>query len=256
MNNSKLKIKNANSRPASSVSVSRKRPAPGEFLIFDSEYLIPPSRRAFTLVELLVVIAIIAILAALSVGVTGVATAKMRESRVASELGMLQTVIENYKLRVGSYPPDHRNVTSTDPVVRSNALARPPLFQELTGMNILFENNATFYVTINGERTTPAEVNSFFGRQGFLNASVERSEVQNFFPNIRPEHYAKAAPNIDLLVVPVQGGSEMPVAGSPGTTLNTWRYNSTNPTYNPGTYDLWAEILIRGQPVVIGNWKD
>jgi hypothetical protein len=49
------------------------------------------------------------------------------------------------------------------------------------------------------------------------------------------------------LVVPYKG-----VAGA----FNPWHYNSTSPTNNPESYDLWAEVVVAGKPVIIGNWKD
>src|SRR5439155_4656609 len=60
---------------------------------------------AFTLVELLVVISIIALLAGLTVGLSGVAIRKSKESRMRGELNRLVTLIENYKAKIGYYPP-------------------------------------------------------------------------------------------------------------------------------------------------------
>jgi hypothetical protein len=34
----------------------------------------------------------------------------------------------------------------------------------------------------------------------------------------------------------------------------TWCYNSSSPTYNPGTYDLWIEVKTPVTNIVIGNW--
>ena len=50
--------------------------------------------------------------------------------------------------------------------------------------------------------------------------------------------------------------------GGPDTTyqplgqqdLNPWRYNSSNPTNNPGSYDLWIQLSIAGQTNLICNW--
>jgi hypothetical protein len=38
--------------------------------------------------------------------------------------------------------------------------------------------------------------------------------------------------------------------------LNPWRYNSSSPTNNPGTYDLWIDYLFGGQTNRICNWSD
>jgi len=48
--------------------------------------------------------------------------------------------------------------------------------------------------------------------------------------------------------------NQHPVPTNPG--LNPWRYVSTNPTNNPGRYDLWAELPSGrgGNVLIIGNW--
>ncbi|MFM7817505.1 MAG: type II secretion system protein, partial [Verrucomicrobiota bacterium] len=57
------------------------------------------SARAFSLIELLVVISIIAVLAGLVVGVAPVASKRMREARIRAELAALVTAIESYKAK-------------------------------------------------------------------------------------------------------------------------------------------------------------
>ena len=64
------------------------------------------SRRAFTIVELLVVVAIIAILAALTMGIYGSVKRKAVESRLKAELAAIELALENYKADPdnGQYP--------------------------------------------------------------------------------------------------------------------------------------------------------
>ncbi|MCX6881855.1 MAG: prepilin-type N-terminal cleavage/methylation domain-containing protein [Verrucomicrobia bacterium] len=64
-------------------------------------------QAAFTLIELLVVITIIGVLAGLVVGMSGLASRKMRDMRVNAELQNLVAGIESYKLQTGFYPPDN-----------------------------------------------------------------------------------------------------------------------------------------------------
>jgi hypothetical protein len=40
-----------------------------------------------------------------------------------------------------------------------------------------------------------------------------------------------------------------------GAARNPWRYNSTNPTNNPGKFDLWLEIRVGEEYEIIGNWN-
>ena len=72
---------------------------------------------------------------------------------------------------------------------------------------------------------------------------------QNFHPNLKSSGFGPLPANADvlLLTVPYKG---------PAGDYNPWHYNSSSPENNTETYDLWAEVIIDGKPVVIGNWKD
>lgn len=61
-------------------------------------------RKAFTLIELLIVIAIIAILAGIVIASTTGATKKARDSRRVADIQMLQTAIVQYEADNGRYP--------------------------------------------------------------------------------------------------------------------------------------------------------
>lgn len=52
--------------------------------------------------------------------------------------------------------------------------------------------------------------------------------------------------------VPWPGTTNAPVSG---TTINPFRYNSSNPTNNPTTYDLWVDVIIAGQTNRFCNWS-
>ncbi len=62
-------------------------------------------RSAFTLVEILLVIAIIGVLAGLGFQGANIAARKRDRARVEAQLERLKLVIEDYKLRFGTYPP-------------------------------------------------------------------------------------------------------------------------------------------------------
>lgn len=78
-------------RDGSRVESAPRRPGPGPL-------------SAFTLVELLTVIAIIAILTGLVIGLFKVASTKQTESRARAEIKALELAIEAYKLDKGVYP--------------------------------------------------------------------------------------------------------------------------------------------------------
>lgn len=63
-------------------------------------------RKAFSLIELLVVVAIIAILAGLSLATLGYVNRKGAEGRARAEVTALSAAIDRYKLEVGSFPAD------------------------------------------------------------------------------------------------------------------------------------------------------
>ena len=62
----------------------------------------------FTMIELLTVIALIGILAGMILGLSGLASSKMRIARVQGELSHLVTAIEFYKDKYKVYPPDNQ----------------------------------------------------------------------------------------------------------------------------------------------------
>jgi len=64
--------------------------------------------HAFTLIELLIVVAIIAILAAIAVPNFLEAQVRSKVSRVKNDMRTLATAIEAYKVDTNRYPPDYR----------------------------------------------------------------------------------------------------------------------------------------------------
>lgn len=80
------------------------------------------NRKAFTLVELMIVVVIIAILAGLTTLGTRVAIRKSKEAVTRLSLEQLSMALEKYKNDVGEYPPDF---TDIDAVTRHMRLRWP-----------------------------------------------------------------------------------------------------------------------------------
>jgi prepilin-type N-terminal cleavage/methylation domain-containing protein len=209
------------------------------------------ANAAFTLIELLVVIVIIGILAALVTGLAGGASRKNKVSRVQSDLSRLVTAIEDYKAALGSYPPDN--------VVIQNGIAqvRPAgLYYELLGTEYLDAQGV--FVTLGGvHQITPAQAQSFFGRKGFQNSIP--GEAQAFLTDIRSDQKSSltsdpANPRNEVTVfsAPVDGPNS--IAGANNVLVNTWKYVSSSPTNNTASFDLWAELQIGNETVIISNW--
>jgi prepilin-type N-terminal cleavage/methylation domain-containing protein len=211
-------------------------------------------RHGFTLVEMLAVIAVIAVLAGLVVGLTSRTSRAARDNKIKVMRDQLVTAIEAYQVEFGFYPPDSRFASGLP-----NSLVNP-LFYELTGM-VLDNAQRLFYSPDHGDALTSQQVQSLFNLEGFVNASPDPRRVRKFI-ELRPEQYGlvSASPEAHVLVVPVawplnpdqRGLPPAPLPNRPG--LNPWRYVSTNPTNNPGRFDLWAEFVDGKTVRMISNW--
>jgi len=69
-----------------------------------SRRLIPPTSAAFTLIELLAVVALIGVLAGLTLAGLGYVQQKSAHSRAEAEVAALSAAIEGFKMDYGSYP--------------------------------------------------------------------------------------------------------------------------------------------------------
>jgi prepilin-type N-terminal cleavage/methylation domain-containing protein len=222
--------------------------------------------RAFTLIEMLVVMAIIAVLASITMVGFGTIKKKMRISRVQAELARLETAIENYKQSLGFYPPDNALPRPANSQMDLSAPwhAAAPLFYELSGTVI----NGPNYQTVEGNETVSTNlIQQYFGRAGFANASADKTQVKNFLPTLKDTGYKEAFVGVDveLLVAPVDGPGLLPIPGgnawrSEPSRPNPWRYVATKPVHRPGEFDLWVDIVIgssANSPMYrISNWAE
>ena len=85
-------------------------------------------RRGFTLIELMVVIAIIIILAAIAIPNYLTMTKRAKNSRLASDMSTLATVLETFKTDWGAYP------ASTGTTGAGVSLPGSLIYTELTGI--------------------------------------------------------------------------------------------------------------------------
>jgi prepilin-type N-terminal cleavage/methylation domain-containing protein len=225
------------------------------------------ARRAFTLIEMLAVIAIIALLASLVVGLTSRASRAGRDGKLKVMRDQLVTAIEDYKSQYGFYPPDNRGNFPPGPI---NSVTNP-LYYELTG-TIVDNANRQFFVPDRSEVIQADTVSQFFRVEGFVNTvpstgssadalAADTRKVRKFI-ELKSEQYGEVSRNPEVLVLtvpvrwplnpPAEAGPA-PVPSQPG--LNPWRYVSTSPTNNPGTFDLWAEFVDGKQVKIICNWN-
>jgi prepilin-type N-terminal cleavage/methylation domain-containing protein len=200
------------------------------------------SAPAFTLIELLVVIAIIAILAALSATVMTRATVSAAKSIAVAERAEMASAIQEYHDRLGFYPPDN----PSNPAIN-------PLWFELSGTT----NNGVNYVTLDGSgQISMTAINATFNRQGFANSGAKAHSTDesgapiSFLSNLRAKQVGppdSGQPFIKIL--------SCSAGAAPGATLNPWRYVSSHPTNNTGSYDLWVDLVVGGRTYQVNNWS-
>jgi prepilin-type N-terminal cleavage/methylation domain-containing protein len=210
----------------------------------DTQNSEPKAPRAFTLIELLVVISVIAILAGLLFAVMPAVTRRSALTAARAELGQIVSAIEAYKAAYNFYPPDNPANVQTSQRVN-------PLYLELVG-TIIKTNGATqVYTTLDGSFTAPVStVTSFLQIGGLVNSSAnptatdERPAPVTFLKDLRPGQIGTN--NLNLIRVLVPSADETKI----------WRYNSSNPTNNPGSYDLSFELVLQGKTNLISNWRN
>jgi prepilin-type N-terminal cleavage/methylation domain-containing protein len=210
---------------------------------------------AFTLIELLVVIAIISILAALIIPASVAIKNRSKLRQARTELQSVATVIESYKSKLGHYPPDSPN----GPLVNQ-------LYFELVGTTYDPANGT--YATLDGVCVTnSATLKSIFGVEGIINCTRGSSDdarpAVNFFrAGLRPGQYLDLVTNVPPVRILTCGVAWPDTSKSPWQLIpafpnaNPWRYSSSNPTNNPGGFDLWVDIVVGNDTYRIGNWNN
>lgn len=206
--------------------------------------------RAFTLVELLVVISIIGIIAAMSVGAIRSASMKRDQSAVEAQKAKIILALEDYKGKFGSYPPDRPGTAVTN--AHWNPLAYELGGMRRSGVNFQAETDPSHVVT-------PAMLLSYYGLTGLLNATPSATVRGKSFLNLKGGTSKTADYVLITNGVPGMGPVMLlkVAAEHPALADNVWFYRSY-PTngHNPKSYDLWAEIKkSTGTTNTISNWK-
>jgi prepilin-type N-terminal cleavage/methylation domain-containing protein len=186
---------------------------------------------AFTLIELLTVIAIIAILASLMIAAFRMATPSKIRNRAAAEMASLSTLIESYNSKKGFYPAD-TNRDLTDPAHNNYLITNIPimLYYELVGSNPP--------TAIPGGM--PTLINSGDERQVFHRNLKETGNKNSSVSELR---------GIKFLGIPIKSPD------SPDFAF--WRYDSSSTNrHHPEGFDLWIEVLVNGQRERVANWKE
>ena len=225
--------------------------------------------RAFTLIELLTVIAIIGVLAAFTFSALGRIKRQQYIRNATAEMELLETAIDRFKATYGFYPPDN----PCDPRINQ-------LYFELLGTKIITNSGTLTYQSLDDPTImipeTPTDFKNVFGTaasgnncvSGFINctrpgASEDVRPAQNFLTGLKLNQQSVYTNNVGNNTLPIKliitavGGPDITYKplGTGAIGINPWRYNSSNPTNNPGGYDLWVQLSISGRTNLICNWN-
>jgi prepilin-type N-terminal cleavage/methylation domain-containing protein len=208
----------------------------------------------FTIIELLVVIAIIGLLATLIFPAVRAARISVMRSRARSELIQIATAIERYKDKLGYYPPDNPPNWAVN-----------QLYYELLGITNIGSATEPVYVTLDGSsRIKASDFGAAFGPNvtGFMNCARpgrggDTPGAVAFLWGLRPNQSTiltnqSGIPVCTILVSALDG----PPALASGGKVNSWRYNSSSPRFNPKSFDLWIDVMAGDKTNRICNWSE
>ena len=212
--------------------------------------------RAFTLIEVLIVVAIMAILASLSFPIVSAVKRTAIRNRATVALKGLETAIQGYKDKLEHYPPDNGGLYSTN-----------QLFYELMGTTNV-PAPTPYFQTLDGSAQMPVSVVSkvFVNVSGFVNcrrsgSGDEGSMGTTFIRELKANQFLVvqiAGSDCAVLGLPLDGPADLMLQSGPpnGPKINPWRYSSSNPVHNPKSFDLWIDILVGGKTYRICNWSE
>jgi prepilin-type N-terminal cleavage/methylation domain-containing protein len=166
-----------------------------------------PRLRAFTVVELLIVMAIILVLAGLILATSGYAQKKGRRSKAEAEIAAISAALEDYRADHGIYPRDARTdaLKSRAPDPAAYAPASLHLYDQLAGaFNGSRIPTAKSYFTFKPNQLSPTDqtrnvtfIRDPFGNSyGYSTASQLNSE-DGYNPTFDLWSTANAEPAID-----------------------------------------------------------
>lgn len=216
---------------------------------------------AFTLMELLVVIAVIGVLAGMLLPVGAMLKKKAAIKRVQAEIQFVDAAILKYAADLGHNPPDNPDLLPLNDPQRH---AINQLFYELSGV----KNTGIGFQTEDGANYIAiGDVTNFFGNasiQGFVNVSSgagdEARKSKNCLVGIKPTQYravTNGSPAVTAAILGVTAKGPFMLSNGPDKEINPIRYDASSTNrHNLKSFDLWVDILMDGKTIRISNWSD
>lgn len=214
---------------------------------------------AFTLMELLVVIAVIGILAGMLLPVGAMLKKKAAIKRVQTEIQFVDAAILKYAADLGHNPPDNPDLLPLNDPQRH---AINQLFYELSGVKVV---GNSFQTESGANEILAADVPTFFGNTaivGFVNVSSgagdEVRKSKNCLVGLKPAQYlAVQNGGRTATILGVNAKGPFMLGDSAGKEINPIRYDASSTNrHNLKGFDLWVDILMDGKTNRISNWSD
>jgi hypothetical protein len=174
---------------------------------------------------------------------------RVREE-TSRELRLLTRAIDDYKNRLGCYPPDHQ-------------LSQNPIVVDATTNQLLYELLGTVYDSTNDTFSPRGHfpgirgnlVKKYFNVGSFKNSAEQPDMVKQFIQStdIPGTYGVSEKPEVGVLAFfPNWEGIDPELLQE--FSLAPWQYNCSAPVHNPKSYDLWIEIPLSNSKIVVGNW--
>ncbi len=212
--------------------------------------MIHSSLRAFTLVEMLTVMAVIAILASLIIAVNGYVQGRAARARAEAEIAGMSAAAENYKADNGTYP---RKIPETDNLnAKKEFKPLGPIFTPYTKASL------HFYMELSGDKGPGTEPGASGDPDG-------KPETKPYFEFKRDMLRFSADGKVVQVIQDPFGyiyGYSTAGAKAEEDYQNSLRTNpnatrpATTKGYNP-TFDLWSTgggLTEADQPKWVKNW--
>src|SRR6266404_3126332 len=183
--------------------------------------------RAFTIIELLVVISIIIILAGLILSTVGYVQKKGYRSRAEAEIAAISAALENYKADNGVYPRGNATVANTNTPYDTDTLDA-----RTDGSTGATYQNASLYL-----------YRALTGDDNF-NRRLDTGEAGKAYLTFKPNQLSPSDQTANVLFI------RDPFGNSYG--YSTAYQNNPNKGYNP-TFDLWSTGSLTTSPPTSGT---